>query len=170
MDGLFDLVVLVFEFDELGVDKEAQPVRWEWAGEEGLGFLMKFFEQLFDLLGAVAQAEGLEGAAGGIEAFGAQQDVAQELLIGFGEMALVFRQEGRIEALAGAGPVQLNGGAADLEGTGGSKAVGAILRMVLEVELTLLLEGGVEDMGQARLQQLGQVGWRKLALQLGAVG
>ena len=65
MDRWADVVLVIFEVDELGIGKEAEPVRGEGPGEEGPGLLMELLEQLFGLFGRIAQAQGLEGAPGG---------------------------------------------------------------------------------------------------------
>jgi len=105
MDRLADMILIVFEVDELGVGKEAEPVWGQRAGEKRPGFLMELLEQLLGLLGRIAQAHGLEGAPGGSKAAGPQENVLQQLLVGLGQVALVFGQQGRIKALAGARPL-----------------------------------------------------------------
>src|SRR6266850_8219003 len=78
----------------------------------------------------------------------------------------MFGQDSRVEALAGARPIQLDGGAADLQSSLGRVAVGPVLGMVFQMEVPFSFERRVEHVGEARLQQLWQIRWRKLALQL----
>ncbi len=69
--------MLILEFDDLGIDEEAEPIRTQGAAEEVFGFLMEFLQELLDLLGRVTQTQALEGAPGGIKTASAQKDVAQ---------------------------------------------------------------------------------------------
>jgi hypothetical protein len=64
MDRRFDLVLPVFEFDDFGIGKEAEPVRGQGPAEERFGLLVEFLPEGFDLVGGVAQAQGLETATG----------------------------------------------------------------------------------------------------------
>lgn len=126
MDGFFDLIVLVLELDDFGVGKDKEPIGMKWSGEEGFGFLMDLFQEGFQLIGGIAQAQGLHGAQSGFETSGAQEDVLQELLISVGEITLVFWQKGWIEALAGAGDFHLDRRGAQVKGTFRCVAIGAI--------------------------------------------
>jgi hypothetical protein len=67
-----------------------------------------------------------------------QEEVLEQILVGLGQVALVFGQEGGVKALAGAGPLQGDGGGPDVEGALGRIAVGTVLGMVLEMELPFL--------------------------------
>ena len=98
---------------------------------------MQLLEQLLGLFGRIAQTHGLESAPGGGKAAGAQEDVLEQFLVGLGQVALVFGQEGRVKALAGAGPFQRDGRRPDVEGALGRITVGAVLGMVLEMELSM---------------------------------
>ena len=157
MDGGFDLAVLVLEVDDFGVREEHQPIGGQGAGEEILGFLVELLEQLFGLLGRIAQAHGLEGAPGGGEAFGLQENVLEQVLIGLGQVPLVFGQHGGIEALAGAGAFKGHRGSADVHGARRGITIGAIFRMVLQIELAFLKQGRGEQLSQTCLEQLGQL-------------
>src|SRR5215472_11464203 len=170
MHGFFDLLMLVFELNDFGIDKQSQPIGGQWPGEEVLGFLVKFLQELFDLFGAIAQTQSLERAAGSGEATGAQQDVAQQLLIGFRQITLMFWQDRRIKALPGSWALQVYRGGADVQGALWSIAVGAVLGMLLQVKLALALQSSLKDMSQAGLQELGQILWAQLALQFRALG
>ena len=78
-------------------------------------------------------------------------------MIGFGQMALMFRQHGRVKALPGARALQFNRGAADLEGAFRSITVAAVLRMLLQMKLPFLLQSALQHVRQAGLEELGQI-------------
>ena len=77
MHGFFDLLVLVLEFNNLGINEQAEPIRTQGPAKEVFGFLMQFLQQLVHLLGRVTQAQALERAPGGIETASPHKDVAQ---------------------------------------------------------------------------------------------
>jgi hypothetical protein len=70
---------------------------------------------------------------------------------------LVFEQEGWVERAAGAWALQFDWGGADLEASGGSKAIGPVFGIVGQVKLALLLHGPDKQLAQAILEELLQV-------------
>jgi len=50
VNRLFNQAVVVFEFDEFGIDEEAEPIGAQWAGEEAFGFLVQLFQEEVHLL------------------------------------------------------------------------------------------------------------------------
>ena len=156
-----DVILIIFEFDDFGVGKEAEPVWPQWAREEGLGLLMHFFEQLFDLFWGIAQAQRLQRRARGGKAFGPQENVLEQLLVSAGQMALMFGQDRRIEALPGAWPLHRNWGRAYVERAGRGIAVSAVLGVFVQVKLPFLAQGRLEHLGETHLEQPGQILRRK---------
>ena len=144
-----DVAVLVFEVDVFGVNEQSGPVGGQGAGVEFFGLEVDIFEDLVQFMRGVTQAEALQGAFGGGEAFGVQEDLGEELVEGLGEVALVFGQERGVKAFARAGHGDGNGGRAQMEGAAGREAIGAVFGMVLQVDLALSLQGGVEELGKA---------------------
>lgn len=153
MDGSFNFVVLIFEFHDFGIDVEEEPIGRERAVKELMSFLVQFSEQLLNLLRGVGQAEVLHRAQGGFETFGLEEDRIKEFLIGVGQIALVFWKQGRIEAMTCAGSVQLQRSGADMEGAFRSVTIGAVLGMVLEMELAFFKQSGLQELGESILEK-----------------
>jgi hypothetical protein len=149
VDGFEDVVVFVFEVDDFGVDEEGVPIGRERPAIEVFGFQKEFVEQVFELFWGVAQVEGLEGADGGFEGFGLEKDLAEEFGVSFGDVALVFGKDGRVEALAGAGDFNGDWSGSQVKRALWRVAIGAIVGGSFEVELALELKGTIEELTQA---------------------
>lgn len=149
MGGGEDVSMVIFEVDMFGVDEEGGPVGVERAEVKFGGLKVEIVEQLVQLWGGVTQAQALQGALGGGKAFGLEKDVSEELVKGVREMALIFGQDRRVKAFARAGQLDLDGSGAQMDGARGREAVGAVFGILVQMDLALGLQGGVEELGKA---------------------
>lgn len=170
MNGGPDVVLIIFKVDVFGVDEEEVPVGRQRTGVEVFGFEVEIAQELFELSGGVGQAEVLEGAHRGFEALGLEEDVFEQLLVGVREVALMFGQGGGVEAGAGAGQLEGDGSQPDVESALRAEAISAIVGTGLEVELTFLEQGGMEQIGEASVKERLEILGIKQRSQDGVVG
>ena len=94
----------------------------------------------------------MERTARRAETPGPQENIAQQLLIGLGQVTLMFGQDSRVKALPGAWPLQRHRGGPDSESALGGITVGAVLRVLLQVKVPFAFEGTLEHVSQAGLE------------------
>jgi len=157
VSGWKDVAVVVFEVDVFGVDEEGGPVGVKRAEVKFGGLKKEIVEQLVQLLRGVAQAQALQGALGGGKTFGLEKDVSEELVEGLRKMALVFGEDRRVKALARSGHLDLDGSGAQMDGAWRGEAIGAVFGILVQMDLALGLERGVEELGKALEKEFFQL-------------
>lgn len=82
-----------------------------------------------------------------------EKDVGQQIMVGFGQVTLVFGQERGIKALARARDLEVDRRGTDVQDALGRKAIAAVLRLSRQMQLTLLEQGGLQELAKPSLEQ-----------------